>query len=245
MVRTVDVAVVGGGPAGLAAAIAARQRGFAALVIDGSKPPIDKPCGEGLMPDALAALRRLGVEIASGEGFVFRGVTFLNNRESLSARFPGGTGIGLRRTILHQKMRDRAAEVGVQFMWQTPVTGIAPDGVRLAGGGVVAARWIVGADGGQSLVRRWARLGSSNQKNFRFAWRGHFAVKPWSDHVEIYWVDGAEAYVTPVADREVCVVVASRKPKGPFSDVLMEFPGLARQLRGDSHHARSGEPSPR
>ena len=45
-----DVFVIGGGPAGLAAAIAARGRGFRVLVADGAQPPIDKACGEGLLP---------------------------------------------------------------------------------------------------------------------------------------------------------------------------------------------------
>ena len=53
-----DVFVIGGGPAGLAAAIAARQQGLRVLVADGAKPPIDKACGEVLMPDAITALGR-------------------------------------------------------------------------------------------------------------------------------------------------------------------------------------------
>ena len=57
--NSTDVFVIGGGPAGLAAAIAARQRGFDVLVADGAEPPIDKACGEGLLPDGLAALERL------------------------------------------------------------------------------------------------------------------------------------------------------------------------------------------
>ena len=61
--NSTDVFVVGGGPAGLAMAIAARQRGFRVVVADGQQPPIDKACGEGLMPDGLAALERLGVSV--------------------------------------------------------------------------------------------------------------------------------------------------------------------------------------
>lgn len=52
----IDVFVVGGGPAGLAAAIAARLKGFTVAVADGAHPPIDKACGEGLMPDSFGAL---------------------------------------------------------------------------------------------------------------------------------------------------------------------------------------------
>ena len=55
-----DVFIVGGGPAGLATAIAARRRGLSVVVADGAVFPIDKPCGEGLMPDGVAALHQLG-----------------------------------------------------------------------------------------------------------------------------------------------------------------------------------------
>ena len=51
---------------GLATAIALRGRGFSVTVADPAQPPIDKACGEGLMPDALASLA-LG-EVRFGPG---------------------------------------------------------------------------------------------------------------------------------------------------------------------------------
>jgi len=56
----------------LATAIAARQRGDV-VVADGAKPPIDKSCGEGLMPDGRAALEKLGIGIPAGIAYPFRG----------------------------------------------------------------------------------------------------------------------------------------------------------------------------
>ena len=56
-----DALIVGGGPAGLAAAIALRQKGLDVLVADALRPPIDKACGEGLMPDARKDLAALGI----------------------------------------------------------------------------------------------------------------------------------------------------------------------------------------
>ena len=53
----------------MAAAIAARQRGLRVIVADGMRPPIDKACGEGLMPDGLAALERLGIRVPLSEAF--------------------------------------------------------------------------------------------------------------------------------------------------------------------------------
>jgi menaquinone-9 beta-reductase len=225
-----DVFVIGGGPAGLAAAIAARQQGLDVIVADGNKPPIDKACGEGLMPDSLEALRRLGVEFDGADGFSFSGIRFVDERTTATARFSSRLGIGLRRTVLHGKMLDRADACGVKFLWETPVAGLQSGGVKLAGGQVVAARWIVGADGSQSQVRRWAGLEFARGQNGRFACRGHFAVAPWSDCVEINWAKGSQAYVTPVSDHEICVVVVSRQADCRLPSALGEFPQLARRL---------------
>ena len=153
--RDTDVFIIGGGPAGLAAAIAARQRGFDVIVADGAIPPIDKPCGEGLMPDGLCALADLGVTIPPEESYPFRGIRFLSSGVKVDASFPAGHGLGIRRTKLHRLMIDRAAAVGVHLLWQTVVTGLHADGVWL-GTNLVRSRWIVGADGAHSRVRQWA-----------------------------------------------------------------------------------------
>jgi 2-polyprenyl-6-methoxyphenol hydroxylase-like FAD-dependent oxidoreductase len=230
MVNGTDVFVIGGGPAGLAAAIAVRRRGFHVVVADGNKPPIDKPCGEGLMPDSIVALKQLGVEIAAGEGCPLAGIKFLEKEKSAIADFPTARGVGLRRPLLHKKMLDRAAALGVQFLWGTPVTGICGDGVNLAGGNFVQANWIIGADGGQSRVRRWAGLESSNKRDSRLAWRAHFVMAPWSEYVEIHWAAKAQAYVAPVSANEVCVVVVSRHENRDIGVALNEFPELANRL---------------
>jgi 2-polyprenyl-6-methoxyphenol hydroxylase-like FAD-dependent oxidoreductase len=103
-----DVFVVGGGPAGLAAAIAARQQGFRVAVADGAKPPIDKACGEALMPDAITALEKLGVGVPTTDACPLRGVRFLGSGLSAEAVFPGEScGLSLRRTTLHRIMTER------------------------------------------------------------------------------------------------------------------------------------------
>lgn len=56
-----DVAVVGAGPAGSAAAWALARQGFDVVLVDQQVFPRDKVCGDGLIPDAHAALRRMGV----------------------------------------------------------------------------------------------------------------------------------------------------------------------------------------
>ncbi len=61
----IDVLVAGGGPAGLAAAIHAALAGLEAVVIEPRTGPVDKACGEGVMPGGVAALRTLGVEVTA------------------------------------------------------------------------------------------------------------------------------------------------------------------------------------
>src|SRR5579863_4284901 len=128
MGRETDVLVVGGGPAGLAAAIAARKKGFEVIVVDGAKPPIDKACGEGLMPDTVSALGELGIKIHADEGQRYRGLRFLDGTISAETSLLDAPGIGVRRTVLHQKMVERAEECGVSLMWNTLVTGLTPNG---------------------------------------------------------------------------------------------------------------------
>src|SRR6267378_803917 len=131
MGEATGVLVIGGGPAGLAAAIAARMKGFTVTVADGAKPPIDKACGEGLMPGTTAALRQLGVAIHPDDGQIFRGVRFVDAATSVEATFSEASGFGMRRTVLHQKMVERAQECGVTLLWNTPVTGLSSEGAIL------------------------------------------------------------------------------------------------------------------
>src|SRR3982751_6122901 len=120
-----DVAIVGGGPAGLAAAIAARAHGLSVVLFEAGRPPIDKPCGEGLMPDGLAALAELGVRIGPEHGYAFRGIRFANGPSSVQAAFPFGAALGIRRTVLHSILCERAEASGVDLRWGTPVTEIS------------------------------------------------------------------------------------------------------------------------
>jgi flavin-dependent dehydrogenase len=231
MVKETDVFIIGGGPAGLAAAIAVRQRGFSVVVADGTRPPIDKPCGEGLMPDGRAALEKLGITIPADSSHPFRGICFVSDGLSVNASFPQGTGIGVRRTVLHRIMIERAEAAGVSLLWKSPVTGLLPEGVLL-GRQLVRSRWVVGADGGHSLVRKWAGLDAYTRNRSRFAFRRHYRMAPWNDCMELHWGPRCQLYITPVGEDEVCVALISRDPHLRLDTALSAFPQVTAHLSG-------------
>jgi menaquinone-9 beta-reductase len=230
--NSTDVFVIGGGPAGLAAAIAARQKGFRVVLADGQAPPIDKACGEGFLPDGLAALDSLGIQIPFGEAHAFHGIRFLSVDLSVDAAFPeGNCGLAVRRTTLHRVLTERAAQLGIELLWRTVVTGISRDGVRL-GDHLVRARWIVGADGANSRVRHWAGIMSRSRPRVRYAFRRHYRVAPWTDHMEVYWGERCQGYATAVNEEQVCIALASHDPKLRLEDGMRTLPKLAARLQG-------------
>ena len=226
-----EVFVAGGGPAGLATAIAARQAGFAVTLADVAHPPIDKTCGEGIMPDGLAALAKLGIVLPAAQTFPLRGIRFSDSDSAVEASFQQGRGLAIRRTRLHQVLVDRATKLGVVMHWGTRVTGITPDGVSVNGRNI-RCRWLVGADGQNSRVRHWAGLEPATPGSRRFGFRCHYRVIPWSEYVEVSWTDRGQLYLTPVGREEVCLALVTHEPHTRVDDALATFPAIMENLRG-------------
>ncbi len=225
--EVVDLLVAGAGPVGLGVAIEARSAGLSVTVLDPRSGPIDKACGEGLMPTARQSLERLGVAV---EGLPFHGIRYLAGDVVAEARFRGGPGLGVRRTTLSEAMSRRAEQVGVRRVVAAAPPPLVRDGLVHSAG--QRARWFVAADGLHSPTR--AALGlelTGRRRPPRFGLRRHYRLAPWSDLVEVYWSDTAEAYVTPVAPDLVGVAVLC--PGGrSFQSWLAEFPELTRRLAG-------------
>ena len=225
-----DVVVVGGGPAGLASAIAARRQGFTVAVLDCAAPAIDKACGEALMPESLAALGELGVQLDSSAGCNFRGIRFIGGAATAAAVFPGKPALGLRRLALHRALVARAEATGVALHWRAHEIELAPGGVRHSGG-LIRSRWVIGADGQNSRIRHAAGLADAKCEKRRYAFRRHYRVAPWTDCMELYWGPDSQIYVTPVSHGQVGVAVISSLPHLRVEAALAAFPDLAFRLR--------------
>ncbi|MEO7980501.1 MAG: NAD(P)/FAD-dependent oxidoreductase [Sporichthyaceae bacterium] len=224
----VDLLVAGAGPVGLAAALHARAAGLTVAVVEPRTDPVDKACGEGLMPAALAELRGLGVEPV---GRPFVGIRYLAPGRAVSATFRDGPGLGVRRTALHAVLVAQADVAGVTRV-RGRVGPVEQDAFGVSAGGLRAS-WLLAADGLHSPLRRAIGLERAAPGGRRYGLRRHYAVRPWSDRVEVHWAEHTEAYVTPVADGLVGVaLLGGDRGRLPYDEALACFPRLLARLRG-------------
>jgi flavin-dependent dehydrogenase len=219
-----DLSIVGGGPAGLATAIFAALEGLSSTVLERRRFPIDKACGEGLMPEGARLLESMGARIE--RSFRFEGIRYIEGRHVVEARFREGHGLGVRRTELSRALVARARELGVEVREETKVESVCGSTVCFRGGSL-DARWVVLADGLRSLAP-----GDSRGGPVRYGYRKHFRIAPWSPYVEVYWGKGAEAYVTPVSDDEVGVALLWHEAASSWDAMLSRFDSLHSRLRG-------------
>jgi flavin-dependent dehydrogenase len=225
----IDLLVVGGGPAGLATALHAARAGLEVIVVERRTGPIDKACGEGLMPHTVRQLERLGVQ---AQGKPFRGISYQDGDRQVDAPFKCGTGRGVRRTALHSALLGAATSAGVRIV-HDEANEVSQDETSVRAG-KLRARYLAAADGLHSPIRRSLGLAQPSRGPRRWGIRRHVQIAPWSDYVEVHWAPACEAYVTPVADD--CVGIATlTSQRGGFNSHLDNFPALADRVHGRPH----------
>jgi flavin-dependent dehydrogenase len=200
---TADVAVVGAGPAGAAAALAvlAARPGARVVLLDRAAFPRDKSCGDGVAPQVLDVLARLGVH-----GLLDDWPTV----DRLELGYPGGAWLAGRcarpnrvvpRRVLDARLVEAAVARGATLL-QRRVRAVSLDGPDVVVGGV-RARVVVGADGAHSAVR--TALAPDGGGTTAIALRGYAPVAPHLAEAQVIAFDPdgswpAYAWSFPVGD---------------------------------------------
>ena len=229
-----DLLVAGGGPVGLATALYAARAGLDVEVREPRLAPVDKACGEGLMPPAVVDLADLGVV---PDGARLAGIRYVGSGRSADAPFRRGDGLGVRRTTLHAALADAVKEAGVEVVPRAVESVVNADGhVRVDD---ASCRHLVAADGLHSRVRRLLGAERPPARRRRWGLRAHASLAPWTPFVEVHWSPTSEAYVTPVAPDLVGLAVLPERPRA-CADLLAEHPLLVERFAGASWSAVRG-----
>lgn len=167
MALEVDVAIVGGGPSGSAAAHYLATRGHSVLVMEKKSFPREKTCGDGLTPRAVKVLNEMGLGDALGEWERVRGLRVHAAGRSLDLEFPdleGWVDFGLvkPRKELDQIVLENAEAAGAKVLLETHATEPVFDhglvaGVRAKRGGdveEVRAHFVICAEGAATKFAR-------------------------------------------------------------------------------------------
>jgi menaquinone-9 beta-reductase len=167
-----DVAVVGAGPAGSAAALAACRAGASVVLIDRATFPRDKACGDGIAPHALDVLTDLGVPAAADGYAEVPRLRLVSPGGEVVARSMARPAYTIPRRIFDHRLVESARAAGAVFAHHT-VRRVTVDaaGVRLDDR--VGARAVIGADGAGSVVRRALGHGANPDGHLALAIRGY------------------------------------------------------------------------
>lgn len=251
-----DVVVVGGGIAGATTARLLGESGWGVIVLDKSRFPRDKPCGEGIMPTGVRLLHQLGIlsRIPTAQQHVIRGVRFVvGDVASVQGEFPDigdgfRAGLGVTRLVLDELLLRHAQDhPNVEVHEGKAVTDLRSDRGAvevLTNAHRYRCRLVVGADGLRSLVRSRLGLGLIRGRRQRFGIRTHFQLSPGTQLDDFVCVDqnaSDQCFTTPVGKSELQVALLLEKARMKpfagrvdlaFDECLAARPGLRAVLAG-------------
>ncbi|MDG4817331.1 geranylgeranyl reductase family protein [Micromonospora sp. WMMD956] len=172
-----DVAVVGAGPAGAAAALAARRAGARVLLLDRADFPRDKACGDGVAAHALDVLARLGVAGAVDGYAPLPRIRLVGPGGDAVARALPRPAYTVPRKVFDARLVAAAVAAGAELR-RHAVRRVEQRGGRVVLDGEIAARAVVGADGAASAVRRALGHPVNPDRHLALAIRGYAPARP-------------------------------------------------------------------
>jgi flavin-dependent dehydrogenase len=233
-----DVAVIGGGPAGAAAALAAAREGLSVALFEPQERP-DKPCGEGILPAGVAALRELGLAPLLARGVALTRVRYvLASGRTLELEL-AAPGCAITRPELGAALATAlAAEARVARIARKVECARTPSGIEFAADGERwHARTLIAADGLHGRAAAWLR--GPRARGSRTGLRARAHARTPLPGVEVHLGRASEVYLTPLPDGRVNVAVLRDEPlagartsAAGLAAALTEHPRAAAHLAG-------------
>jgi len=202
-----DVIVVGAGPAGSTTAYYLAQAGLDVLLLEKSRFPREKVCGDGLTPRGVKALVAMGISVSEQDGWVRnKGLRVIGAGKRMELPWPElssypGYGLVRPRTDLDQMLARRAQQAGARLIEGVTVTGPVLDdrtgritGVTARAAGAederaYAARVIVAADGNSSRLSVAMGLRKRDDRPLGVAVRTYYQTPRHDDDYLESWLD--------------------------------------------------------
>jgi geranylgeranyl reductase family protein len=211
-----DVAIIGAGPAGLAAALAAADGGARTVVLERAIHPRYKTCGGGLIGTSLAVAGGR-IEVPARDHVRTVTVT-LDGRRPFTREERDPLLAMVAREEFDDALRRAAVAAGATVQQRSPVRGISEDDgyacARLADGTGVRARVLIGADGSSGVSARYTGV---RYEQVDLGLELEIAVPPpvagqWRGRMLLDWgpIPGSYGWVFPKGDRLTVGVIASR-----------------------------------
>ncbi len=197
--RTVDVLVIGAGPAGIAAAIGAHRAGLEVLVVDRATFPRDKICGDGLTTAALRELEALGLDPTTVPSWIDVDSALVRSPSGREVIFPFPQGEGLYGAVCRRRELDHALvlharALGIEILEGATFRSItetdAGNLVEIDGLGTVHGAWVIAADGMWSPVRKALGVAAPDYRGEWHAFRQYFTnVSPQAAAQLVVWFE--------------------------------------------------------
>ena len=252
----VDLAIVGGGPAGSSAALEARRHGLSVALWEKDRFPRDKVCGEFISPEALPLLQN-AIAATAARGTAIGCAEFIPDHGATRAFHLPGRALGMSRRLLDAALWQAAAAAGAEAHQGESIRRVrklVPEGlqgvqweIESSGGSIRKARELIVASG-----RWWSieglhspvRKGETTASGDWIGAKAHFAGITPRRSVEMYFFRGGYCGLAPVEGYScnVCCLVHRERLRESGAKGLDDFaawlvqiaqsPSLESRLRG-------------